>query len=198
MDEIESAPAWEIRPRRTEDRAALLTLDTSYTTDLRWRLESEGTTFRWVETPLSRPFRKTFPLDLDPPVPATLALCAWVGGRLAGYAEAVREDWNRRLRLEHLYVDSAWRGQGAGRTLLAEVLARAARLDVRGVWVECQDVNPAALRFYLANGFALCGWDQTLFDPAGEAAGETALFLFRSLAGAGVARMPDQAEGTGP
>ena len=198
MARADAAPAWEIRPRRPEDRAALLTLDTSFTADHRWRLEREGTTFRWVETPLPRPFHKSFPLDLDPPAAPTLALCAWDGTRLAGYAEAVQEDWNRRLRLEHLYVEPAWRGKGAGRALLAEVLARAARLEVRGVWVECQDVNPAALDFYRACGFELCGWDASLYDPAGEAAGETALFLFHPLAGTGAARLPHQAGGTGP
>lgn len=198
METPDPAPVRVILPRRPGDCAALRTLDTSYTSDLRWRLERDGTAFRWVETRLPRPFHKVFPLELDPPEPPTLDLCAWIGGRLAGYAEAVREAWNRRLRLEHFYVEPTWRGQGVGRALLAEVLSRAAHLDVRGVWVECQDVNPAALRFYLAQGFEVCGWDESLYDPAGAAAGETALFLFHPLADAEAARLPDQAGGTGP
>jgi GNAT superfamily N-acetyltransferase len=178
------SPACEIRPRRPEDRGALERLDTSFTTTTRLELERDGLSFRWVERPLRRPFHKRFTLDLDAATPS-LALCAWIGDRLAGYAEAVREDWNRRLRLEHLYVDAGARHGGVGRVLLEEVVDRAPSLDVRGVWLETQDVNPAAVRFYLSHGFKLCGWDDSLFDPAGEAAGETALFLYQALASTG-------------
>lgn len=167
-----------IRERRPQDLPALSGLDTSYRTEHVLRLQREGDSFHWTEQSLDTPLVKRFELDLSGE--PSLALVACVGDRVTAYAEAWLEVWNRRLRLEHLYVEGSCRGQGVGRALLDEVRRRAPALGARGLWLETQDVNPAAVRFYLANGFRLCGWDDSLYDPAGPAAEERALFFYQA------------------
>jgi ribosomal protein S18 acetylase RimI-like enzyme len=98
-----------------------------------------------------------------------------------GLAAADYAYWNRRLVLWHLYVAPAVRGRGLGTTLLESVIGYARGVKARCVWLETQNVNVPAIRFYGQRGFRLCGLDTRLYDPAGPVAGETALFFALDL-----------------
>ena len=80
----------------------------------------------------------------------------------------------------HLYVDRRQRGRGVGRALLDEVVARARDAGMRALWLETQNVNVPAIRFYRRLGFRLAGLDDSLYDPA-DVPGEVALFFTREL-----------------
>jgi ribosomal protein S18 acetylase RimI-like enzyme len=166
-----------IRPRCLDDEPKLQALDTRYTTETVFQVRPTGLGFQLEELPVPQ-FSKQYSLELEGQ--PSLALVAVDETCLLGYAEAWLDVWNRRLRLEHLYVEMARRGEGVGRALLDEVRRRAPGLGARGIWLETQNVNPGAVRFYLAQGFTLCGWDESLYDPNGPAAGETALFFYQA------------------
>ena len=118
---------------------------------------------------------------------STEAIVALREGTLVGVAALEYVAWNRRGVVSHLYVDRATRQQGIGRRLLRELHARANALHARCLWVETQNVNAPAIRFYESCGFVFCGLDTSLYDPE-DLGGETALFF--ALANAPERDMP--------
>ena len=102
-------------------------------------------------------------------------------GSVVGLAAVVFELWNRRARLEHLYVDARARGMGVGRVLVEAAAERSRAAGMRCLWAETQTVNACAVDFYRHVGFTWCGLDASLYDPAEVDAGEVALFFTRAL-----------------
>ncbi len=88
------------------------------------------------------------------------------------------EEWNRRAVIAHLYIDARARGQGIGTRLVQELRALAIEHGARQLFVETQNVNFPAVRFYERNGFTLVGLDTSLYEDASE----MALFLAISCA----------------
>jgi len=74
-------------------------------------------------------------------------------------------------------------GRKPGTRLLNLVDDFARDAGARCLWLETQNVNASAVRFYLGAGFALCGLDTSLYDPDGSAGGELALFFARPVPG---------------
>ena len=103
------------------------------------------------------------------------------GDRVVGFLALRWEGWNRRAAIWHLYVTRDARRGGIGRKLLDEADAQARAAGLRCLWLEVTNVNLPAIRFYQRCGFRLCGLDASLYDPAGEAAGECALYLSRPI-----------------
>jgi ribosomal protein S18 acetylase RimI-like enzyme len=69
---------------------------------------------------------------------------------------------------------------GVGGALLEAMRDHAHALGAPCLWVETQNVNAPAIRFYRRHGFACCGLDTTLYDPR-QLRGETAVFLALAL-----------------
>lgn len=104
---------------------------------------------------------------------------AWLAvsdGSTAGFAAAGYEPWNRRVRLWHLYVESAHRRRGVATTLLSTVAQHASSLDASHVFVETSNVNAPAIATYLRNGFGLVGLDTSLYAATSHA-DEVAVYL---------------------
>ena len=175
-----------IRPvQLPDDLARIVCLDTTFTTDRIYRLERSDWSFALVETEVVPAVRKSFPLaeelhDLG--ADWDYAIVAEQDTTIAGFAAVKLERWNRRANLAHLYVAPDHRGQGLGRALLQNVLAYARAQGARCLWLEVTNVNYPAIQFYRRAGLQLCGWDETLYDPAGPAGGEFALFFAHSWA----------------
>lgn len=91
--------------------------------------------------------QELLPVVRDTALPALelWVLCA-EGGALAGFMGL------DGANVEALFLDPAWTRRGGGRILLdhARRLKGALRVDVN-------EQNPEALKFYLAEGFAVCG-----------------------------------------
>jgi ribosomal protein S18 acetylase RimI-like enzyme len=68
-----------------------------------------------------------------------------------------------------------------GRALVEAAVAAARDADMRCVWLETSNLAYPAIQFYRRVGFTLCGLDVSLYDPASEAAGETALYFMRPV-----------------
>jgi ribosomal protein S18 acetylase RimI-like enzyme len=164
------------------DLDGIAEIDLSYSTRTVYRLRREGLGFRLEEENVDPPVTKTYPR----PVPglSDRLLVASAGGQVAGFGELQFERWNGRARIEHLYVSARFRRHGVG-GLLVRALAERARREpaARCLWLETQNLNFPAVRFYLRQGFELCGLDTTLYQPGspGLLAGEVALYFSRGL-----------------
>ena len=174
----------ELRALRwPEDRAALLALDTSFTTDRGYRIERRAHSFALEEVSIAPSLRKSYPLEKEID---SLATFDWVqvasdGGAVVGLVAMKFESWNGRANLHHLYVAPSARRQGVGRAMIESALREANRSHMRSLWAETQTINYAAVRFYERTGFTLCGLDTSLYDPRKVVDGEIALFFSRSV-----------------
>ena len=164
------------------DLDGIAEVDLSYSTQTIYRLRRGELGFWLEEESVDPPVTKTYPRPA--PELSDRLLVASAGGQMAGYGELQFERWNGRARIEHLYVSARFRGQGAGR-LLVRALAERARREpaARCLWVETQNLNYPAVRFYLRQGFRLCGLDETLYRPGspGLLPGEVALYFSQNL-----------------
>ncbi|GAB3454600.1 hypothetical protein GCM10027570_34990 [Streptomonospora sediminis] len=84
------------------------------------------------------------------------------GGALADLA-GVAADPARTVLLRAFYLAPEWQGQGIGRRVCAAIdpLVRGVHPDAAEVFVVVSEANPAAVRAYLAGGFAPTGFVPT-------------------------------------
>ena len=165
-------------PDWPHDREALARLDLAFATDVVYAVERRGPLdFALVERRADPPLVKRYALDLDALAAAPHVTVAEEDGRVVGVASVAWQAWNRRAELSHLYVDAAARGRGVGAALLREAERAARTLGARCLWVETQQVNAPAIRFYLRQGFACCGLDAALYDDDRE----VGIFFARDL-----------------
>jgi ribosomal protein S18 acetylase RimI-like enzyme len=169
--------------RWPNDRAALLSLDASFTTDRIFRLARTEHSVTLAEVATEPLIYKSY--SLAGAVDA-IAVHDWVqvaeyDKGIAGVASMTIDAWNRRAILQHLYVTSEARRLGVGKALVGAAIDRARELNARCVWVETQTVNYAAVQFYRKMGFAWCGFDSSLYDPVEVSVAEVALFFCRDV-----------------
>src|SRR5690349_11062365 len=99
-----------IRPLQSpEDRSEVLCIDTTFETDSVFRLKTHQRSTTLDEIALISTFRKSYSLPAEMEV---LSKLPWVriahnGTKVVGVAAIEHEKWNRRARLQHLYVDRA-------------------------------------------------------------------------------------------
>lgn len=173
-----------LRPARwPEDCDSVAALDTGFRTDRIYTLERDALSVRLNETRLDRWLEKRYtidPRDADERRSWHHAAIAEKNGTPVGFVAVEFSEWTRRAIVWHLYVASGWRRSGVGRMLLADAEAFARRAGARCLWVETQNVNYPAIRFYLRSGFRFCGCDESLYDPV-LYRGEIAVFFDRPV-----------------
>jgi ribosomal protein S18 acetylase RimI-like enzyme len=169
-----------VRPANwAADADGIRAIDTSFTTDRVYRFGREKGGFGFALPLLTRaPLTKSYPLPESDPGDG--AYVAELDGGIAGFAQVEPPAWNGRATVLHLYVSTPHRGRGLGAALLSALAEHARALGARCLWLETQNVNYPAIQFYLANGFYLCGLDESFYDPV-QNPGEFALFLSRPL-----------------
>jgi ribosomal protein S18 acetylase RimI-like enzyme len=173
-----------IRPFQwPNDRTGVLSIDTRFETGRVFRLQKGERSIALDEVVLASAISKAYNLQAEIEV---LSQLPWVqiahdGKRIVGVAAIEHEKWNRRARLQHLYVDRAARGQGVGRMLVEAAMIAGHAMGTRGIWVETQTTNYPAIRFYEGAGFTWCGYDASLYELS-PLADEVAIFLWRSVA----------------
>lgn len=177
-------PMPHLRPLRwPADREALRSLDIAVTTERIYEIRVTGTSFTLVETPVATPRHKAYGSDdeIDDLPSCDYAVVADMGEIPVGVAALSVEEWNRRAALRHIYVDAAYRGHGIGRALIDDLLREARERGARCLWLDTQNINHAAIQFYLRLGFQLCGLDTTFYDSQESLEGEVALFFAYQL-----------------
>jgi ribosomal protein S18 acetylase RimI-like enzyme len=165
------------------DRSALLALDTSFVTDRVYQLVQTEQAFELKTVAVTPSLRKDYQFthDVDNLPAFDRVLVAEIDVTLTGVAALKLEAWNRRAVLWHFYVAPAYRGRGIGRILMDSVIEAAHTLDARCLWLETQNINYGAIRFYKQVGFQWCGLDTSLYDQQDSPTQEIALFFVRAL-----------------
>lgn len=165
------------------DREALLALDTSFTTERVFRVSVTSDSFVMQEGTVSPPLRKVYDLSAEVDRLPVLdhVLVALLDARVAGVATLSNDSVDRRAIVRHLYVDRGYRGRGIGHALMDAMVNLARHDRARCLWLETQDVNYPAIRFYKRLGFEWCGLDLSLDERHGSPTDETAVFFMRAL-----------------
>ncbi len=100
--------------------------------------------------------------DFDALAGDHIFLGAYSGERCVGLA-VLRQAFFGYMYLQDLKVDASCRRQGVGRLLVEEALRVSIENRYRGLYLQAQDNNLAACRFYLACGFRIGGLDTELY-----------------------------------
>jgi ribosomal protein S18 acetylase RimI-like enzyme len=165
---------------RTRDRAGVEAIDTSFETRTRFEIVTTARSLELIERPLDQPLTKRYSIA---EVFAHWAQwdTGWVvdDGGVRGFATVAYEAWHARLVLWFLYIAPAWRRQGLGRALLAQVEAHGRAVGASHVWLETSNVNVPGVLAYERLGYALCGADTLYYGK--YMPGETALYLAKPL-----------------
>ncbi|HEX6507570.1 MAG TPA: GNAT family N-acetyltransferase [Chloroflexota bacterium] len=103
---------------------------------------------------------------------------AFADERLVGLATWATQEWNNCLWLVDIRVRGNTQRGGAGTRLIEMVKDEARRTTARGIRVETQTTNMPAIRFYLACGFRITGFDDHLYSNRDLDEQEIGLFLF--------------------
>lgn len=157
----------------------LLGFDASYSTEYVYRISVSGMNVEIGEQKLASPLHKIYaPNDIEESLlDAEHTIIAEVEGGIAGFAASKFEEWNQRAVMIGIYVMPEHKGKGIGSALVESGLKYAQTVHARCLWLETQNVNYPAIQFYLKSGFRFCGFDTSLYDPAGVMPHETALFF---------------------
>lgn len=139
-----SSPGFRIEPARTdEDIAIARKLFREYETAIPIELDFQG-----FETELA-----SLPGKYAPPH-GELLLARDTQGRAVGCV-AVRPFSEEVCEMKRLYVSPEGRGLGLGRALVDAVLAEAARMGYREMWLDTLPTMTDAIRLYERSGFGL-------------------------------------------
>ena len=168
-----------VRPYMATDRGSVSVLDVVTEVNSMADMRLIDGRFTWREVPLQAARKKRHDLaghlDEDPQS-WDEGLVAIVDGLVVGFAAASLSTWNRRLVLQHMYVDGAARGRGVGTALLRAALSSDTVKDgAQHVWLETQTDNVPAIRAYERMGFRIVGLDQSLYGDRPDA--DTAVFM---------------------
>jgi ribosomal protein S18 acetylase RimI-like enzyme len=171
----------------SRDRVAVLALDRTFSTSTVYDVERGPMSFVLVERVVNPPItrRTTSNDELNAGTPDWET--AWVATPLTpnnatvyGFAATSFEPWNRRMVLQHLYVDADERRKGVARALVGHVAADARARGAIHVFVETSNLNYPAIQAYRRMGFEVCGLDLDLYAGT-ESAGELALFMSQPI-----------------
>jgi ribosomal protein S18 acetylase RimI-like enzyme len=171
------------------DSESIRRLDTTFVTDRIFAVRRSFLSFALAEVTCVPPYRKRYPIStLEGSVsPPLVRIAAYDNDTLTGFAVVREESWNGRAVITDFFVSLEARRRGIGRGMMNEILSRLSGTNLRVLWVETQNVNLPAVRFYLSIGFELCGLDLTLYPAA--ASGEVAVYLSKSI-GIGMPKQP--------
>lgn len=165
------------------DGERLSNFDASFSTEYIYRIVVSGMSVEIIEAKLDVPFRKTYQLDcVKNDVEASdYSVAAEIEGFITGFATVKYEAWNKRAVLTGIYVAPESRGKGVGRALIDSVINYAKTTPARCLWLETQNINYPAIRFYIKMGFRFCGFDKSLYNPVEVSSDETAFYFYKNI-----------------
>ena len=168
-----------VRAFERDDLGAVQALDRELETDREFIVRRTPDRLELVSVRLPKPHRKRFPFDPSAD-PWTHGFVAVEDERIRGFIATSVETWNSRLVLRHFYVDRDARRRGIGRALMQHAVAEGREAGAVTAWAETSNRNYPGVQAYARLGFALCGFDLSLY-VATPAEGEFALYLARDI-----------------
>ncbi len=188
-DEGGALPLFHIRPLALEDVVRLPEIDTSFISDAVLQVEKTedglGVSWRLAELPLSKPSKRGWN---DAWGEETAQIIKWLenergihllaerSGRPVGLLNVEPEDWNQTARVWNILVDRDHRGCGLGRTFIERAVAWARERGFRALWLEAQNDNINACRFYKHVGFYISGIRDDFYTNDDIGRGQVAIF----------------------
>lgn len=110
-----------------------------------------------------------------------MSFIARIGEEPAGVIICESQRWNNVAVIRYIYVKTGLRRRGVGAALM-RVLEEAAReANLRGITLETQSKNGAALDYYRALGFDIVGINTRFYTNNDLKRGDVALFLHKPL-----------------
>ena len=165
------------------DGERLSNFDFSFSTEHIYRVSIDKMSVRITEEKLDSPFQKSYQLDFIKKDinEADYAVVAEDENVIVGFATVKYEDWNNRAVLTGIFVEPEFRGKSVGKALIELVENYAQTKSARCLFVETQNVNYPAIRFYRNIGFEFCGFDTSLYNSADVSADETAFYFCKKF-----------------
>jgi len=165
------------------DGEHLSNFDASFSTEYIYHVVINGMSVEIIEAKLDIPFQKIYQLDcVKNDVEASdYSVVAEIEGLIAGFATVKYEAWNKRAVLTGIYVAPESKGKGVGRALIDSVVNYAQTTSARCLWLETQNINYPAIRFYIKMGFRFCGFDKSLYNPVEVSPDETAFYFYKNI-----------------
>lgn len=117
-----------------------------------------------------------FPYDIDD---GGVYIGAYDGDMCVGVA-VLRKQMFKYLYLDDLKVNSAYRGNGIGKMLVAACIAKAKEEKMQGVYTIGQDNNLSACLFYLKQGFEVGGFDNRSYRGTSQE-GKADIYFYRDI-----------------
>ena len=105
----------------------------------------------------------------------------YIQGRLVAFAICQAMKWNNSLQIWEFQVMQEYRRRGLGRALMQHVVDQAIRDHFRIVYLETQNTNVKAIRFYRKMGFSLDALDLSYYTNHDVEDGEIAFFMKKKL-----------------
>jgi ribosomal protein S18 acetylase RimI-like enzyme len=109
------------------------------------------------------------------------SLAAYSEGQMIGLALCQSLHWNRSFQVWEFHVKQEYQHHGIGRALMEQVFAKAREEGARVVFLETQNTNVPAIRFYQAMGFLLDALDLSFYTNHDAEDGEVAFFMKKKL-----------------
>lgn len=184
---------FEIKSLTTLDRDEILPVISGYDSQQKFAVEKTDTadevTIRVHIVPLDVPHSSGFADDFNDAdmeryrafVDQGCSFAAYAEGQMIALALCQSLHWNRSLQVWEFHVKQEFQHQGIGRALMERVFAKAREEGARVVFLETQNTNVPAIRFYQALGFSLDALDLSFYTNHDTEDGEVAFFMKKKL-----------------
>lgn len=110
-------------------------------------------------------------------IEAGFSFGAYENDALVGIALSLPQQWNNTLWLQEFHIAKSHQGKGIGGKLMQVVIEKAQSDNFRLIYLETQNMNVPAIRFYRKMGFAIESVDLSLYRNDDYPEGEIALFM---------------------
>ena len=187
------ADTCEIRKLTSLDRNEILPVIGGYESDEKFAVEKtevgEETMFRVYPVRLAQPHGSSFEDDFNDAdmeryreyVAQGCSLAAYWGGGMVAVAICQMLRWNFSMQVWEFHVMKEFQHRGIGRVLMEQVFTKAREEGARVVFLETQNTNVPAIRFYRSLGFSLDALDLSFYTNHDVEDGEVAFFMKKKL-----------------
>ena len=142
------------------------------------RVENGAIRYSIVDVPpYTKQYQEEFDLEFYLQDPDRAIFCAYVDEELAGEIR-LRKHWNGYVYIDSVAVDSNYRRQGVGSSLIERAVEWAKAKELPGIMLETQDINVPACMLYEKCGFVLGGFDLFLYWNSPDSRDEIALYWY--------------------
>lgn len=175
----------EIHPAELPDLNICYQLNSAYTTDYVWQMQTQSkdrrTEIRFDTVRLPRPMQVDYPRSSDELLSHWQEdYCFLVAhnkrGEVVGYVDAQPQPWQGLLWISNLVVDKDFRQQGYGSGLLEASRQWALSYNLHRMMLEAQTKNYPVISFAQKHGFKFCGYNERYYTN-----GDIALFFAKPI-----------------